>query len=269
MQSSAKCLQTNHFSIWLLAFRFKSTQSHYAVLGVKQNATKKEIRDAFLDLSKKHHPDQTKTVGGSHEKFVKINEAYSVLSKEESRHQYDLTLNTGHPYPHAGPPGSPSYKGPYNPPPGGAYYDPYGHSRYGYYYQGHDPYGRQNQNPFENIYANRGRGPYDNATREEFYQRQREAYKREREYHQKQSEINRSVTMRMNRILTQFIIYFTLSYVCFLYTYQFYVQPAVKRNAYQKKTGKNDAEVDNLMKRGSKSGIPEHLAKIETDQPSR
>ncbi|XP_052276160.1 uncharacterized protein LOC127875259 isoform X8 [Dreissena polymorpha] len=69
------------------------TATHYAVLGVSQNATQKQIREAYIELSKKHHPDQNKDKEQiSHEKFQKINEAYSVLSKDVSRREYDRTL---------------------------------------------------------------------------------------------------------------------------------------------------------------------------------
>ena len=37
------------------------------------------------------HPDQNKGAK-SHERFVKINEAYNVLSKESSRRDYDISL---------------------------------------------------------------------------------------------------------------------------------------------------------------------------------
>lgn len=63
------------------------------MLGVKNDCTKKEIRDAFVILSKAYHPD---TKGSSdlksHQDFIRLMEAYQVLSKSHSRANYDLSL---------------------------------------------------------------------------------------------------------------------------------------------------------------------------------
>ncbi|XP_052767558.1 dnaJ homolog subfamily C member 30, mitochondrial-like isoform X8 [Mya arenaria] len=83
------CIACLARSVNFLVARF---QSHYTVLGISQNATQKQIREAYIELSKKHHPDQNKGVNSSSEKFQKINEAYSVLSKDISRRDYDRTL---------------------------------------------------------------------------------------------------------------------------------------------------------------------------------
>uniref|UniRef100_A0A915ICA1 J domain-containing protein n=1 Tax=Romanomermis culicivorax TaxID=13658 RepID=A0A915ICA1_ROMCU len=128
--------------------RRSTKKNYYEILGVSKNATKQEIKSAFVTLSKKwlmvylqilypgfatkigshskhdlllrmkssgievaspgtelhlvepvrqYHPDvksaSTSKDQNSHEKFVEINEAYSVLSKEESRREYDRGLN--------------------------------------------------------------------------------------------------------------------------------------------------------------------------------
>lgn len=114
-------------------FRLKSTQSHYEVLGVAQNATQAQIKTAFLELSKKVHPDQNPKEG-SHEKFVEINNAYMVLGKADSRKDYDMQMKyRTHPFF-----GETGNKGPetYNPhDPNDMYWkkDPF--SEYGYQYQ--------------------------------------------------------------------------------------------------------------------------------------
>ncbi|XP_003738294.1 dnaJ-like protein 60 [Galendromus occidentalis] len=59
--------------------------NHYKTLGVKKESSKKEIREAYVRLSKKFHPD----LGGSAEKFASLNRAYQVLSDESSRESYD------------------------------------------------------------------------------------------------------------------------------------------------------------------------------------
>lgn len=56
----------------------KSKINPYLVLGVSPGATEKEIKKAYRDLSKKHHPDVNE--GKSSEEFVKITEAYEMLS---------------------------------------------------------------------------------------------------------------------------------------------------------------------------------------------
>jgi len=61
------------------------TKNYYDILGVNKNASENEIKTAFRTLSKKFHPD----IGGDSEKFKEISEAYSVLSKEDKRREYD------------------------------------------------------------------------------------------------------------------------------------------------------------------------------------
>jgi len=72
-----------------------SKRSYYEILGVKNNATQSEIRDAFVRLSKKYHPDVNKDDKNAHHQFVEINEAYTVLSKNDSRRDYDSQLRQG------------------------------------------------------------------------------------------------------------------------------------------------------------------------------
>ena len=64
-------------------------QDYYAVLGVKRDATEKEIRAAFRKLARKHHPDVNPGNSEAEEKFKQINEAYEVLSDSEKRQKYD------------------------------------------------------------------------------------------------------------------------------------------------------------------------------------
>ena len=61
---------------------------YYETLGVPKNASKSDIKKAYLKLAKKYHPDLNKESGAS-EKFKKINEAASVLGDEKKRAQYD------------------------------------------------------------------------------------------------------------------------------------------------------------------------------------
>lgn len=59
----------------------------YNVLGVEKGADGKEIKKAYFDMAKKHHPDK----GGDAEEFKKIQRAYDVLSDGEKRGFYDQT----------------------------------------------------------------------------------------------------------------------------------------------------------------------------------
>ena len=62
---------------------------YYKILGVNSNATKEEIKKAYRELVKQHHPDKftnaSETDKKYHENRIKeINEAYDKLSKDFS-----------------------------------------------------------------------------------------------------------------------------------------------------------------------------------------
>jgi DnaJ-class molecular chaperone len=63
---------------------------YYKVLGISQNATDKEIKRAFHELSFKYHPDKTKNCPESDQKMREINEAYETLKDANLRRQYDM-----------------------------------------------------------------------------------------------------------------------------------------------------------------------------------
>lgn len=62
-------------------------KNYYDILGVKKDASKDEIKKAFRKLAHEFHPDKK---GGNADKFKEINEAYSVLSDDKKRSQYDM-----------------------------------------------------------------------------------------------------------------------------------------------------------------------------------
>lgn len=62
-------------------------RDYYAVLGVQRDASEADVKRAFRELARKHHPDVNPLDGG--EAFREINEAYAVLSDPESRARYD------------------------------------------------------------------------------------------------------------------------------------------------------------------------------------
>lgn len=74
-----------------------TTKDYYSVLGVPKSASQDDIKKAFRKLAHKYHPDK----GGTDEsKFKEITEAYSVLSDDKKRREYDAygqAFPGGHP----------------------------------------------------------------------------------------------------------------------------------------------------------------------------
>lgn len=69
-------------------------ESYYDILGVKKDASEKEINRAYRKLAAKYHPDINHE-SGAEEKFKKINEAHEVLSDPQKRAQYDRFGSAG------------------------------------------------------------------------------------------------------------------------------------------------------------------------------
>ena len=61
-------------------------KDYYKILGVDKGVSKEDIKKAYRKLAHQHHPDKT---GGDEAKFKEISEAYSVLSDDQKRQQYD------------------------------------------------------------------------------------------------------------------------------------------------------------------------------------
>ncbi len=62
------------------------SKDYYSVLGINKTASKDEVKKAFRKLAHKYHPDKK---DGDEKKFKEVNEAYSVLSDEKKRQEYD------------------------------------------------------------------------------------------------------------------------------------------------------------------------------------
>ncbi len=67
-------------------------KNYYDILGVPKTASKDEIKKAFHKLAHKYHPDKS---GGDEKQFKEVNEAYSALSDDQKRQQYDTYGSTG------------------------------------------------------------------------------------------------------------------------------------------------------------------------------
>ena len=70
-----------------------SDDNLYDILGVSASADNETIRKAFRKLALQHHPDKL-PVGSSHEPFVKLQAAYSILRDSNARKKYDCDLQT-------------------------------------------------------------------------------------------------------------------------------------------------------------------------------
>jgi molecular chaperone DnaJ len=64
------------------------SKGYYAVLGVSEKASYKQIKYAYRRLARKYHPDRNNSVYAE-EMIKKINTAFEVLSDETKRAQYD------------------------------------------------------------------------------------------------------------------------------------------------------------------------------------
>lgn len=65
----------------------KETHSAYKILEIPPDATNEEVKKAYRQMAKKHHPDMVSNLGeeiqkAAQEKFRKINEAYETIKKE-------------------------------------------------------------------------------------------------------------------------------------------------------------------------------------------
>jgi len=85
---------------------FYTLIDYYAILGVPQNATQEQIREAYIELAVKNHPDNIYQDEAYSEhwdnaehqleikkRFQQINQAYFILSDPERRKLYDTQYN--------------------------------------------------------------------------------------------------------------------------------------------------------------------------------
>lgn len=66
---------------------FDPSKDYYKILGLDQNSTEKQIKEAYFKLAKKHHPDLNN--GKTTEMFKEMTNAYDILSDKNKKKQYD------------------------------------------------------------------------------------------------------------------------------------------------------------------------------------
>jgi molecular chaperone DnaJ len=87
-------------------------KDYYRVLGVPRDAGPDQIKSAFRELAKKHHPDRNRdNAKAAGERFKEISEAYEVLADPKKRKFYDAggmddVSAAGPPHRRAGPAGA-------------------------------------------------------------------------------------------------------------------------------------------------------------------
>jgi molecular chaperone DnaJ len=64
-------------------------KNYYDTLGVKRDASDKDIKQAYRRMARKYHPDVNPGNKSAEAKFKEVNAAYEVLSDKEKRQKYD------------------------------------------------------------------------------------------------------------------------------------------------------------------------------------
>lgn len=67
------------------------SKDYYHILGVPRDSSKEDIKRAYFILANQYHPDKP---NGSEKRFKEINEAYRILSYDNSRAQHDEELKS-------------------------------------------------------------------------------------------------------------------------------------------------------------------------------
>src|ERR687886_2806646 len=70
-------------------------RDYYEILGVQKGASTDEIKKSYRKVAMQYHPDRNPGDKGAEEKFKEAAEAYSVLSDQQKRAQYDRFGHAG------------------------------------------------------------------------------------------------------------------------------------------------------------------------------
>lgn len=66
-----------------------AARDYYAILGVSRDAGDGDLKKAYRNLARAHHPDRNPGDKAAEERFKEVSEAYSVLSDPDKRAHYD------------------------------------------------------------------------------------------------------------------------------------------------------------------------------------
>jgi len=83
--------------------------THYEVLGVARGASAEQVRRAYLEAARRHHPDmhagsETDVIAEARTAMATVNAAWEVLGDPARRHAYDQSLGAPPPAPRTGRP---------------------------------------------------------------------------------------------------------------------------------------------------------------------
>mmetsp|Transcript_41469 Transcript_41469/g.51051 ORF Transcript_41469/g.51051 Transcript_41469/m.51051 type:complete len:375 (+) Transcript_41469:90-1214(+) len=81
--------------LYLIIIVLSKKLDYYKILGMNKHASKRDIKRAFRQCSIKYHPDKNPDNKEAHDKFIECNEAYEILSDEETRNIYDRQGHRG------------------------------------------------------------------------------------------------------------------------------------------------------------------------------
>jgi len=86
----------NHLRTFQSSFHtshLRFNKDWYKILGVPRDADAKVIKQAYFKMAKKYHPDSHPNDKNAKERFQEISEAYDILSDEDKKHEYDISID--------------------------------------------------------------------------------------------------------------------------------------------------------------------------------
>ncbi|GFO07425.1 Dnaj-like protein subfamily b member 9 [Plakobranchus ocellatus] len=93
LQDNLVCVLAAYCALALYC-QVEAGEDLYKILGVKRDATDKQIKRAFRKLALKYHPDKNKDPDAK-DKFLKIGKAYDILGDPEKKKKYDMYGDDG------------------------------------------------------------------------------------------------------------------------------------------------------------------------------